>query len=343
MRNRIMLSPMCQYSATDGLPNDWHHVHLGARATGGTALVFTESIHTEPRGRITHHCLGLWNDEQKDAFKPITKFVSGQGAIPAIQIGHAGRKASVTRPWEGTKPLKPEDGGWTCIAPSALPFADGWQVPEEMSTSTIQETIQATASAVARARDAGFKMVEIHAAHGYLIHQFLSPLSNQRGDAYGGSFENRIRFLLETLEAVSGVWPDTLPLIVRLSCTDWVTGGWDLAQSIALVKQLKQDGRVDLIDCSSGGNDPRQQIPIHPGYQVRFSESVRKETGVPTAAVGLIHGADLAESIIANGQADLVALGRALMANPHWPLQAAATLKATSMTWPIQYERSNIY
>lgn len=341
--NRIMLSPMCQYSATDGLANDWHRVHLGARAVGGVGLVFTESVHTEARGRITHHCLGLWNDRQADAFRPITAFVSAQGAVPGIQIGHAGRKASVTRPWERSKPLPPDDGGWPSIGPSPLAFAKGWQTPQAMRAADIGEAIDATAGAASRARDVGFRVLEIHGAHGYLIHQFLSPLSNRRTDAYGGTFIKRCRFLMETIAAVRSVWPADLPLFLRLSCTDWVDGGWDLDQTIKLAKLLKAAGDVDLLDCSSGGNDPRQVIPIHPGYQVGFAEAVRRESGMATSAIGLIHSPDLAESIVANGRADLVAMGRALMADPHWPLRAATTLKATNVRWPVPYERSNIF
>ncbi len=342
-RNRIVLSPMCQYSAQDGLPNDWHLVHLGARAAGGAGIVFTESVHTEPRGRITHHCLGLWNDAQENAFARIAAFVAGQGAVPAIQLGHAGRKGSVTRPWEGTKPVLPDGGGWPIIAPSPTAYAAGWQVPEEMSQATIDDAIAATAEAARRAHRAGFKLVEVHAAHGYLIHQFLSPLSNSRTDGYGGSLDNRMRFLMETLDAVRDVWPDNLPLFVRLSCTDWVDGGWDLDQSITLARALKARGDVDLIDCSTGGNDPRQKIPIHPGYQIPFAEAVRGAADLPTMAVGLLHSADMIEEVIANERADLVALGRGLMADPHWPLRAANSLRARNVTWPIQYERSNIF
>ncbi|HWM83721.1 MAG TPA: NADH:flavin oxidoreductase/NADH oxidase [Pseudolabrys sp.] len=341
-KNRIMLSPMCQYCATDGVPDDWHLVHLGSRAVGGVGIVFTEAVHTEPRGRITKYCLGLWNEQQRDAFARIAAFVKGQGAVAGIQLGHAGRKASTMRPWEGSKPLSAEDGGWSVIGPSALAFAKGFPTPAVMSRSDIDESVAAMARSVRYAREAGFQVVEVHAAHGYLMHQFLSPLSNRRSDEYGGSFENRIRLLMETIDAVRAEWPDDLPLFVRISVSDHVEGGWDLEQSIALSRRLRARGDVDLIDCSSGGNDPRQTIAIHPGYQVPLSEMIRRESGMPTGAVGLINGADMAEQIVANGQADLVVLGRSLMAEPYWPLKAARALRA-DIQWPTQYERSNIY
>ena len=343
-RNRIMLSPMCQYSATNGMVNDWHFVHLGARASGGTGLVFTEAVHVEPRGRITAHCLGLWNDEQRDALKRIAGFVESQGAIPCIQLGHAGRKASVGRPWEGTNPVSVAEGGWDVISASGHPYARGWPVPKTMSTNDIGESLDLLAAATRRARQAGFKVLELHGAHGYLIHQFLSPTSNSRTDEYGGSFENRIRYLLESIAAVRQEWPEDLPLFLRLSVTDWVEGGWSEGDSLKLSKLLKKGGNVDLIDCSSGGNDPRQQIPIHPGYQVPFAQRIKEGSGMPTGAVGLINSPDLAESIVANGQADLVVLGRTLLADPVWPLRAANSLKVPEKgSWPVQYERSNIF
>ncbi|WP_417566504.1 NADH:flavin oxidoreductase/NADH oxidase [Marinobacter sp.] len=343
-RNRIMLSPMCQYSGEDGLSNDWHFVHLGARAAGGAGWVFTEAVHTEPRGRITPHCLGLWNDEQRDRLARIAGFVQAQGAVPGIQLGHAGRKASVGRPWEGSRPLRVDEGGWNDqVSASSLPYASGWPNPVAMTQNQIDDALQALKSAVRRAREAGFKALELHGAHGYLIHQFLSPLSNQRTDAYGGSFENRIRFLQESIQVVREAWPHDLPLFVRLSCTDWVEGGWTLDDTVRLATLLQFQGDVDLIDCSSGGNDPRQQIPIHPGYQIPLSQEVRSRANIATGAVGLIHSPDLAESVIANGQADLVVLGRALLSDPAWPLRAAATLKAENVEWPKQYERSNIF
>lgn len=343
VRNRIMLSPMCQYSAQEGMPNDWHFMHLGARAAGGAGIVCTEAVHVAPRGRITQHDLGLWNDAQRDGLARIAGFVAAQGAVPAIQLGHAGRKASVGRPWEGTRPVPPSEGGWSTVAPSAQPYADGWPTPEALDQPGIQAELDALAQATRRAREAGFQIVELHAAHGYLIHQFYSPLSNTRGDGYGGGFDNRIRFLIESLDAMRSEWPDDLPLFVRLSVTDWVDGGWTIEDSVKLCQILKARGDVDLIDCTSGGNDPRQQIPIHPGYQVPFARRIRAETGLATGAVGLINAPDLAESIVANGDADLVLLGRGLLADPHWPLKAAAALKAQNVAWPVQYERSNIF
>jgi 2,4-dienoyl-CoA reductase-like NADH-dependent reductase (Old Yellow Enzyme family) len=343
-RNRIMLSPMCQYSATNGIANDWHFVHLGARASGGAGLVFTEAIHVEARGRITEHCLGLWNDEQREALKRIAKFVEDQGAVPCIQIGHAGRKASVGRPWEGTEPVPVDKGGWNVISASELPYAKGWPVPKAMSKSDVAASMDMIAMATRRAHQAGFKVLELHGAHGYLIHQFLSPASNTRTDDYGGSFENRIRYLIESIAAVRQEWPEELPLFLRLSVTDWVEGGWSENDSLRLCKLLRKDGRVDLIDCSSGGNDPRQKIPIHPGYQVPFAQRIKEGSGMPTGAVGLINTPDLAESIVANQQADLVILGRTLLADPVWPLRAANSLKAPDKgAWPVQYERSNIF
>ncbi len=343
VKNRIMLSPMCQYSATDGLMNDWHFAHLAARATGGAGIVCTEAVHTEARGRITSYCLGLWNNAQRDRMKRVVDFIASQEAIPAIQLGHAGRKGSVTRPWEGTRPVSVDNGGWEVIGASSLAFAADWPTPFAMTRDMIEQSLDNFAKCVRRARDAGFRILEIHAAHGYLIHQFLSPLSNHREDEYGGSFENRIRFLLETIDAVRSAWPRELPLFVRISSTDWVEGGWTLDDSVALGRLLKATGDVDLIDCSSGGNDPRQRIPIHPGYQVPFAAAIKTRTGLMTGAMGLIHGADLAESIVANGQADLVVLGRTLLADPIWPLRAAHQLKAANVKWPVQYERSNIF
>jgi 2,4-dienoyl-CoA reductase-like NADH-dependent reductase (Old Yellow Enzyme family) len=343
IKNRIMLSPMCQYSAVDGLMNDWHFAHLAARAAGGAGIVFTEAVHTEARGRITPHCLGLWNGEQRDRMRRIVDFIASQDAIPAIQLGHAGRKASTARPWEGSRPLPVSEGGWDPIGPSPLPFADGWPVPQTMSRSMIAQFVEQFAEAAHRAREAGFRILEIHGAHGYMLHQFFSPLSNTRDDDYGCSFENRTRLLLETVAAARSAWPADLPLFLRISSTDWVEGGWTLDDTTRLCRLLAQRGEVDLVDCSSGGNDPRQQIPIHPGYQVPFAAAVKSATGLLTGAVGLIHSADLAESIVANRQADLVILGRTLLADPVWPLRAAAQLKATSVKWPVQYERGNIF
>lgn len=344
VRNRIMLSPMCQYSARDGMPNDWHLVHLGARAAGGAGIVFTEAVHTEPRGRITQHCLGLWSDEQRDAFARIANFIATSGAVPGIQLGHAGRKASVGRPWEGSNPIPVAEGGWDVISASAKSYAKDWPIPHPLTGNEIADQATFLAASARRAREAGFKVIELHAAHGYLIHQFLSPLSNDRTDGYGGSFENRTRFLFESIDAIRSEWPDELPLFIRLSVTEWVEGGWSVDDCIRLAIGLKAHGGVDLIDCSSGGNDPRQKIPIHPAYQVPLSRSVREGSGMPTGAVGLINSPDLAEAIIANGDADLIVLGRTLLADPVWPLRAANALRVPDKgAWPVQYERSNIF
>jgi 2,4-dienoyl-CoA reductase-like NADH-dependent reductase (Old Yellow Enzyme family) len=342
LRNRIVLSPMCQYSASDGLPNDWHFAHLAARAVGGTGLIFTEATNVEARGRITRYCLGLWNEAQRDALARIAAFVSGQGAVPGIQLAHAGRKASITRPWEGSRPLAFAEGAWQPIAPTSAPYDERFPLPAAMDASTIGEVLGAMAGAARMSREAGFKVIELHAAHGYLIHQFLSPLTNTRTDGYGGSLANRVRLLMEMLDVLRAEWPDDLPLFVRVSCTDWIDGGWNLHDTLELARMLAARGDVDLIDCSSGGLDPRQQVPIHPGYQVPFARAVRQDAGVATAAVGLIHTPDMAEQILANGDADLVVLGRTLLADPYWPLNAARALRA-SIEWPVQYERANIF
>lgn len=341
-RNRIMVSPMCQYSATDGLPNDWHLQHLGSRAVGGAGLVFTEATGVEARGRITPGCLGLWNDAQQEAFARIVRFVKAQGALAGIQLAHAGRKGSTARPWEGGKGLARESGGWEPIAPSALAFGEGYLVPREMDERDIAQVVAAFAAAARRARAAGFDAIEVHAAHGYLIHEFLSPLSNRRSDRYGGSFENRVRLLLEVVDAVRAEWPEDRPLFVRISCTDWVEGGWDLEQSIRLAQLLKAGGKVDLVDCSSGGLDPRQKVPAHPGYQVPFAAAVRARAGIATGAIGLISTAEMAEAILANGQADIVIMARAFLNDPYWPLHAAKALQV-KVPWPVQYERGDIF
>jgi 2,4-dienoyl-CoA reductase-like NADH-dependent reductase (Old Yellow Enzyme family) len=343
VKNRIMLSPMCQYSARDGMPNAWHMQHLGARAAGGAGIVCTEATHVEPRGRITPHCLGLWNDSQGEALAPIAQFIESQGAVPAIQLGHAGRKASVSRPWEGNQPLAPAAGGWETIAPSRVRYSERFSIPKAMEPADIAAVTNAFRAAARRAREAGFKLLELHGAHGYLFHQFLSPASNARSDDYGGSLENRARLLVETIDAVRREWPLDLPLSVRLSCTDWAPGGWAMEDTLELCRVLKARGDVDLIDCSSGGNDARQQIPLHPGYQVGFADRIRREAGLATAAVGLIHSPDMAEEIIANGRADIVVLGRTLLADPVWPLKAAKALRAANVKWPVQYERADIF
>lgn len=337
-RNRITVSPMCQYSGDDGLANDWHFVHLGSRAVGGAGLILVEATAVEPRGRISPADLGLWKEEQIGPLARITSFLRSQGAVPGIQLAHAGRKASTHVPWEGRGAVPERDGGWQVIAPSAVPFAEQYPVPREMTGDDIGEAIEAFARAAARANDAGFETAEIHAAHGYLIHQFLSPLSNRRTDSYGGSFENRVRFALETVRAVRSVWPERLPLFVRISATDWVAGGWDLEQSVELARLLKPEG-VDLIDCSSGGTIPHAKIPLGPGYQTRFSERIRTEAGIPTSAVGIITSPQQAEHILLTGQADLIMLARQLLRDPYWPLRAASELQAET-AWPNQYLRA---
>lgn len=340
-RNRIMISPMCQYCAPDAIPHDWHFVHLGSRAVGGAGIVMTEATAVEPRGRITPFDVGLWNDEQEAAFARIARFVAEQGAVPGIQLAHAGRKASHTRPWEDRRPIPPDQGGWVVVGPSPIPWAEGDLVPRELTPQEIAEIVERFQASARRAHRAGFRLIEIHAAHGYLLHSFLSPLSNQRRDAYGGSFDNRIRFLLEVVQAVRQVWPEEFPLFVRISVTDWAEGGWDVNDSVELARRLKPLG-VDLIDCSSGGTVPDQRIPSHPGYQVPLAEAVRRGAGIPTGAVGLISEPAHAEEILANERADLVVLGRIALWDPYWPLHAASRLKAR-VDLPIQYARCGIY
>jgi 2,4-dienoyl-CoA reductase-like NADH-dependent reductase (Old Yellow Enzyme family) len=342
-RNRIVVSPMCQYSAEDGVPNDWHFQHLAARAVGGAGIVFTEMTDVEPCGRISPGCLGLWNDAQRDAFARIVKFVKGQGALCGIQLAHAGRKASTCAPWvNGGKPISRENGGWQPIAPSAIPFAEGYPVPLEMDAQSIADVIAKFAVSARRARKAGFDLIELHGAHGYLISSFLSPITNRRTDRYGGSLENRSRFLLEVVDAVRSEWPDDKPLFVRLSSTDWMEGGWGIEDTVRLAQLLKAGGKTDLIDCSSGGVDPRQKVEAYPGYQVPFAAAVRGHAGIATGAVGLISSPEMAEQIIASGQADVVVMARAFLNDPYWPLHAAKALKA-KMPWPPQYERGNIF
>jgi 2,4-dienoyl-CoA reductase-like NADH-dependent reductase (Old Yellow Enzyme family) len=336
--NRIAVSPMCQYQATDGLANDWHLVHLGGLAQGGAGLVLTEATAVRPEGRISPEDLGLWNDAQAAALAPIVRFIKSMGAVPGIQLAHAGRKASNPAPWKGSGSIPPAAGGWTPVGPSPLPFDKAWTVPTALDAAGIQAVLRAFVAAARRALAAGFQVVELHAAHGYLLHQFLSPLSNRRVDKYGGSFENRTRLLREVTAAVRAELPERLPLLVRLSATDWVEGGWDLDQSVALATDLKALG-VDLVDCSSGGLSPLAKIPLGPGYQVPFAARIRAGSGIPTAAVGLITGADQAEQILAEGSADLVLLGRELLRNPRWPLHAAVALGA-EVPWPASYARA---
>lgn len=339
MRNRIGVSPMCEYSSTDGFADDWHLVHLGSRAVGGAGLVIAEATAVTADGRISPFDLGLYRDEHVEMLARITRFVRAQGAVPGIQLSHAGRKASTDAPWRGGKPLTPEDGGWRPIhAPSAVAFSDRSPMPDALDRAGIARVAAAFRDAARRALDAGFQVIELHGAHGYLLHEFLSPLSNQRTDEYGGSFENRIRLFVEVTAAVRSVWPESLPLMARLSGTDWVPGGWDIDQSIALARVLAPLG-VDLIDCSSGGIVPGVKIPVGPGYQVQLAERIRRDTPVATAAVGLITDAGQAEEIVRTGRADMVFLARQLLRDPYWPLHAAKTLGA-DVTWPVQYQRA---
>jgi 2,4-dienoyl-CoA reductase-like NADH-dependent reductase (Old Yellow Enzyme family) len=338
LRNRIFVSPMCQYSCTDGLPNDWHMVHLGSRAVGGAAMVIAEATAVAPEGRISPSDTGLWNDAQAEAFAPIAAFIAAQGAVPGIQIGHAGRKASVEPPWQGGGAVAADTGGWQPVAPSALPFDPGSPQPAELGAADLERISEQFEASARRALKAGFQVVEIHMAHGYLLHQFLSPLSNRRDDAFGGSLENRMRLPLEVVRRVRAVWPEELPVMVRLSVTDWADGGWGLPQALELCRHLKALG-VDLIDCSSGGLVPDAVIPAAPGFQAPFAAAIREQVGIATGAVGLITAAVQAEQIIAAGSADVVLLARELLRDPYWPIHAAAELKV-AYPWPVQYERA---
>jgi 2,4-dienoyl-CoA reductase-like NADH-dependent reductase (Old Yellow Enzyme family) len=340
-RNRIVVSPMCQYSAEDGLGDDWHIQHLGAHAVGGAGIVFTEATHVSAVGRISPFCLGLWTDAHQALLARIAAFISRVGAVPAIQLAHSGRKGSVGRPWEGGKPIALDAGGWTPLGPTDAPFAEGYNVPHALTPAELATVAGQFADSARRARLAGFRIAEIHAAHGYLIHSFLSPLSNRRGDAYGGDLGGRMRLLMEVLEAVRGEWPDDLPLFVRLSCSDWVEGGLQAEDAVAIARRLAATGKVDLIDCSSGGVSPLQRVPTHPGYQVPFAEAVRRGAGIATGAVGLITTPELAEEVLANGGADVVFLGRALLADPAWPLRAARALGEKPPLVP-QYHRAHL-
>ncbi|MDB5253103.1 MAG: NADH:flavin oxidoreductase/NADH oxidase [Flaviaesturariibacter sp.] len=334
--NRIVVSPMCQYSATDGMPNDWHLVHLGSRAVGGAGLVICEATAVSPEGRISPGDLGIWSDAHTDAFRRIVSFIRGQGSVAGIQLAHAGRKASHQAPWLGGGALS--EGAWQTEAPSAIPFKDDEPVPAAMTAADISDTVRQFAECASRALDAGFQVLEIHGAHGYLVHEFLSPLSNRRTDEYGGSFENRIRFLLDITEAVRSVWPEDRPLFVRISATDWVEGGWTPEDSVRLASVLKTKG-VDLVDCSTGGNSPGVRIPLVPLYQVPFAAQVKKEAGIMTGAVGLITTAAEAEGILQRGEADLIFLARQLLRDPYFPLHAASEL-GIDKPWPLQYERA---
>lgn len=337
VRNRAWVSPMCQYSSRDGHPTDWHLAHLGALARGGAGLVMSEATAVVPEGRISPSDAGIWTDEQADDYERITRFVRDMGAVPGIQLAHAGRKASTRVPWQGRGYVGPEDGGWTTVGPSAVGYAD-WPAPHELSVAEIADVVRSFAAAAQRADGAGFEVAEMHAAHGYLLHQFLSPLSNHRSDEYGGSFDNRARLLLEVAAAVRAAWPESRPVFVRLSATDWVDGGWALSDTIDVSRRLRDLG-IDLVDVSSGGLDPAQRIPAEPGFQVPFARAVRDQAGIPTCAVGLITEARPAEQVLLDGAADAVMLGRAMLRNPHWPLQAAAEL-GDHVAWPVQYARA---
>jgi 2,4-dienoyl-CoA reductase-like NADH-dependent reductase (Old Yellow Enzyme family) len=339
LRNRIVVSPMCEYSSPNGFATDWHLVHLGSRAVGGAGIVLTEASAVTADGRISPADLGIYLDAHVEPLARIFKFVEEHGAVPGMQLAHAGRKASTAEPWKGGGPVTVADGGWEPIwAPSAMAFREGWQVPRAMTAADINAVVRAFGAAARRLLEAGGKVAEIHAAHGYLLHAFLSPLSNHRDDEYGGSFDNRTRIVREVVDAVRAVWPERLPLFVRISATDWTEGGWTIEDSVALAAQLKDRG-VDLIDCSSGGNVPDAQIPLGPGYQVPFAERVRRETGVMTGAVGLITDAHQAEAILQKGQADLIIMARQLLRDPYWPLHAARVL-GDPATPPVQYLRA---
>ena len=339
LRNRIVVSPMCEYSSPDGFATDWHMVHLGSRAVGRAGLVLTEATAVTADGRISPADLGIYRDEHVDALARIFRFIEAEGAVPGMQLAHAGRKASTAEPWKGGGPVAVADGGWTPIwAPSALPFREGWQTPRAMSADDIAGVVAAFAAAARRLLAAGGKVAEIHAAHGYLLHEFLSPLSNRRDDEYGGAFDNRTRIVRDVVDAVRAVWPERLPLFVRISATDWMEGGWTIEDSIALAAQLKERG-VDLIDCSSGGNVPRAAIPAGPGYQVPFAERIRREAGIMTGAVGMITEPAQAEAILAQGQADAIIMARQLLRDPYWPLHAAGALGET-VAPPVQYQRA---
>jgi 2,4-dienoyl-CoA reductase-like NADH-dependent reductase (Old Yellow Enzyme family) len=337
-KNRIGVSPMCMYSSKDGFANNWHLVHLGTRASGGAGLVISEATAVSPEARITPDDLGIWKDEHVEKLKEITEFLESQGSVPGIQLAHAGRKASTSSPWQGGKFLSENEGGWQPVAPSEIPFYDDNPKPVALNPEGVEKVISDFKEASKRAFLAGFKVLEIHAAHGYLLHEFLSPLSNHRNDNYGGSFENRIRLLLEVTRAVKEDWPDNLPLFVRISATDWAAGGWNEEESVELAKRLKAEG-VDVIDCSSGGLVPGVSIPVVKKYQVPFSEKIKKESGIMSAAVGLITTPQEAEEVLQQEQADIILLGRELLRNPYFPLEAAAALK-TETSWPNQYLRA---
>lgn len=337
--NRVFMSPMCEYSSVDGFASDWHFVHLGSRAVGGAGLVLTEATAVLPEARISPQDLGIWSEDHIEPLARIVRFIHQQGSVAGMQLAHAGRKASTYRPWDGNGAIPESEGGWkNVVAPSAVAFAPHYPFPKALSLDGIQEIVAAFAEAACRASEAGFQVVEIHAAHGYLIHEFLSPLSNQRTDSYGGSFENRTRILREIVSAVRGSWPEHAPVFVRISATDWVEGGWDIDQSVELARQLKPMG-IDLIDCSSGGNVAEAKIPIGPGYQTTFAEQIRRESKILTGTVGMITSPVQAEHVIGTGQADAVIIAREFLRDPYWPLRAARELRQ-AITWPVQYLRA---
>ncbi len=340
LRNRIGVSPMCQYSCDDGLVGDWHFVHLGSRAVGGAGLVMAEATAVSAEGRISPGDTGIWKDEQTAAWRRIARFVAEQGAVPAIQLAHAGWKASTAAPWKGGKAVPLEQGGWQSVGVGEVPFADGYPTPRQLTASGIDRICEEWKAAAQRAIDAGFRLIEIHSAHGYLFHSFLSPLSNRRTDEYGGSFENRARFLFRVVKLLRGTLPADFPLLVRLSCSDWMPGGWTIDDSVKLAVGLRELG-VDLIDCSSGGVSPIAKIPVGPGYQTAFAETIRRESKIATAAVGMITEPHQAETILRSGQADMVFLAREMLRNPYWPVRAAHELgmKTEGMA-PVQYGRA---
>ncbi len=338
LRNRIGIPPMCQYSARDGMASDWHFVHYGSRAVGGAGLMILEATAVAAAGRISPGDLGLWDDRHIEPLARIARFAQEQGCVAAVQLAHAGRKASTALGWEAQRSLSESEGGWPPMAPSAMPFGDGYAVPRELDASGIRQIVAQFKASAGRAHQAGFKAVEIHAAHGYLLHQFLSPLSNRRTDAYGGGFENRTRLVREVVAAVREAWPAQLPLQIRLSATDWMEGGWSADETVALCRELKGLG-VDLVDVSSAGLVPTAKVPAGPGFQTEFAARVRREAGIATAAVGFITSPAQADHVVRSGQADMVLLGRELLRNPYWPLAAAQALGETA-SWPRQYLRA---
>jgi len=338
LKNRIAVSPMCQYSSDDGFANDWHLVHIGSRATGGASLVFMEASAVTPEGRISPEDLGIWKDAHVEFLSRIVKFVKSQGTVPGMQIAHAGRKGSTQRPWEGSSKVTLADGGWVPVAPSAVAFSDHYPMPRALAKDEIRVIVDAFGAAARRALQAGFQVLEIHAAHGYLAHEFFSPLSNFRDDEYGGSFENRTRIGREIVSAVRKVWPENLPLFIRISATDWKEGGWDLDQAVELAKQLKPLG-VDLVDCSSAGLVVDQKIIAGPGFQVPFAERIRRDANIPTATVGLIETKEQVVDILAKDRADLVLMAREFLRDPYWPLRTAREL-GQKISWPAQYLRA---